>query len=96
MAEWLVDAGLPVVIVAQGQSMGPEVRGGMWFDGAGTLWGDISWHDGAIFSPIRGTILRITERLPDPGSLRRDATIELTVDAKASPVRKLTWFSPDD
>src|SRR6266508_1665433 len=60
--EGLVDANVPIVVLADSGDEGIEhlVSGGI-FDAAGKLHGELAWHDGKVFRPIRGLLQAVRE-----------------------------------
>lgn len=93
--ESLVDASVPIVVLADSRSEGVEhLKSGEVFDAVGILHGELAWHDGRIFRPIRGLIQEVRES-PLVGSSRaRYASVRLRVDPSCKPFRKVTWIMP--
>lgn len=94
--EFLVDAGVSLVAYRsfQGPRLGRRRERPSSFWGVGTLWGDVSWHDGAIFRPVRGFVRGLRHVMRSPGGTDVVITLELTQLAK--PLHKLSWFPPED
>lgn len=94
--ESLVDAEIPIIVLADPGDDGIEqLVSGTTFDAVGNLHGELAWHDGKVFRPLRGLLQEVRE-LPLLGSpYASDAIVSLRVNPACKPFKKVTWLRPE-
>jgi len=95
--ELLVDTQVPIIILGeQRDALVHQLGPGKAVHAVGPLYGELAWHDGVLFSPLRGRVQEVLELPLAADSPASNAIVTLRSDPICEPFRRLTWFKPGE